>query len=81
MKKAELESIIEWKAYLEYVGNLFEYDHTEYVETGKVHEKRLFFTDVNDGHDIDFREETILNCPNHFQRVLFDQVSKSAKDV
>ena len=77
MKKAELESIIEWKAYLEYVGNLFEYDHTEYVRN----EKRLFFNDVNDGHDIDFREETILNCPNHFQYVTFDQVSKSAKDV
>lgn len=84
MKKSELEAIIDGKAYLEYVGRLFEYSHTEQivnVDTGKVIEERDYFLDVNDGHDIDFREETILNCPNHFQYVTFDQVSESVKDV
>lgn len=79
MRKAELEAIIDGKAYLEYVGNLFEYSHTEQivsVNTGKTIEERHHFLDVNDGHDIDFREETILNCPNHFQLCRLEDVSR-----
>jgi len=79
MKTAELESIIDGKAYLEYCGRLFEYSHTEQivnVDTGEVVEQREYFLDVNDGHDIDFREETILNCPNHFQYCPFENVNR-----
>lgn len=83
MKKAELEAIIDGKAYLEYNGRLFEYLETEQivsVNTGKVVEEREWFSDVNDGHAIDFSAETILNCPNHFQYTSFEQVSKSVAD-
>lgn len=68
MKKEELEKIISGKAYLDYIGNLFEYSHTEHGHH--------FFLSVNDGHDIDFREETILNSQLHFQLCRFEDVSR-----
>lgn len=79
MKKSELESIIDRKGYLEYIGRLFEYCYTEQFvsgNTGDVVEQREHFLDVNDGHEIDFMEETILNCPEHFQYCPFEEVSK-----
>lgn len=68
MKKGELKKIINGEAYLDYIGNLFEYSHTKHGYH--------FFLNVNDGHDIDFREETILNCPNHFRLCRFEDVSR-----
>ena len=79
MKKWELDKIIDGEAYLEYIGRLFEYSHTEQiveVTTDEVVEEREHFLDVNDGHEIDFRAETILNCPNHFQMITMDKVSQ-----
>ena len=74
MKKKELDSIISGKAYLEYIGNLFEYSHTEHNNSENWHH----FLNVNDGHEIYYSEKTILNCPLHFQYLPFTDVSKSS---
>jgi hypothetical protein len=79
MTLQQLDKIINGEAYLEYIGRLFEYSHTEQiveVTTDEVVEEREHFLDVNDGHEIDFRAETILNCPNHFQMITMDKVSR-----
>lgn len=70
MKKSELKRITEGKAYLEFIGNLFEY-------CGRTDDNRLIFLEVTDGHDIYYKEQTILKERRLFQYCPFSKVSKS----
>lgn len=74
MKRTELNQIKEGKAYLEFIGNLFEY-------CGTTDDNRLIFLEVTDGHDIYFTEETILKHRKLFRYCPFNQVSKSSGDA